>query len=349
MTGPEAASLAPWLRRQLVQLQQQRGHAVLLSGPAGLGQYELALSLARAWLCEAPSAEQGACGRCDSCHAVDVRTHPDLFVLMPETLSIELGWPLDERTQDRIDRKEIKPGKFIRVDATREAVAFTQLTRSRGNTKVVLVYPADRLNIESANTLLKTLEEPPGAVRFVLATEAVHALLPTIRSRCQTHALEWPQQDEAQAWLEAVMQADAGRAGKTPGPADLSTWLRAAGGRPDEALSLARLGLGASAWSGLPRSIVNGDWSAIADWPPARQLDLLQKICHDLMVTGSGGLPRFFLTGDLPAHPGLPSLLGWQKDLQRAAASVEHPYNAGLLQEAWAGRARAALAYTRDQ
>lgn len=349
MSGPDAASLPPWLRRQLIQLQQQRGHAILLSGPAGLGQYELALALARAWLCEAPSAEQGACGRCDSCHAVDVRTHPDLFVLMPETLSIELGWPLDERTQDKIDRKELKPGKFIRVDATREAVAFTQFTRSRGDTKVVLVYPADRLNIESANTLLKTLEEPPGALRFVLATEAAHALLPTIRSRCQTHALEWPQQDEAQAWLESVVKADAGLAGKTIAAADLATWLRAAGGRPDEALALARLGLSASAWGVLPRSVANGDWSAIADWPAARQLDLLQKICHDLMVQASGAVPRFFLPTDLPANPGMAALLSWQKDLQRAAGSVEHPYNAGLLQEAWAGRARAALAYTRVQ
>lgn len=344
MSGPDASSLAPWLRRQLTALQQQRGHAILLSGPAGLGQYELALALARAWLCEAPSAEQGACGRCDSCHAVDVRTHPDLFVLMPETLLIELGWPLDERTQDKIDKKELKPGKFIRVDATREAVAFTQFTRSRGNTKVVLVHPADRLNIESANTLLKTLEEPPGAVRFVLATEAAHALLPTIRSRCQTHALEWPAPHEAMAWLEAVVQGDEAFSGKPPGSADLATWLRAAGGRPDEALALARLGLAAAAWSGLPRAVARGDWSAIADWSAARQLDLLHKICHDLMVTAGGAEPRFFRASELPAAPPLDDLLAWHKDLQRAARSVEHPFNAGLLQEAWAGRARAAIA-----
>ena len=349
MSGPDAASLPPWLRRQLSALQQQRGHAILLSGPAGLGQYALALALARAWLCEAASPEQGACGRCDSCHAVDVRTHPDLFVLMPETLALELGWPLDERTQDKIDRKEIKPGKFIRVDATREAVAFTQFTRSRGDTKVVLVHPADRLNMESANTLLKTLEEPPGAVRFVLATEAAHALLPTLRSRCQTHALEWPAPDEARAWLDAAVQGDEAFTGKPPGSADLATWLRAAGGRPDEALALARLGLPASAWSGLPHSVARGDWSSIADWTPARQLDLLQKICHDLMVMTGGGEPRFFLASELPAAPRLGDLLAWHKDLQLAARSVEHPFNAGLLQEAWAGRARIALAYTHAE
>ena len=83
----------------------------------------------------------------------------------------------------------------------------------------------------------------------------------------------------------------------------LATWLLAAGGRPDEALALARLGLSTSAWAELPRSVARGDWSALADWAPARQLDLLHKICHDLMVVASGGLPRFFPPADLPPPP----------------------------------------------
>ena len=342
----DASRLPPWLRRQLSALQRQRGHAVLLSGPTGLGQYALALALARAWLCEAPSVEQGACGRCGSCHAVDVRTHPDLFVLMPEVLALDLGWPLDEKTQDKIDRKEIKPGKFIRVEATREAVAFTQFTRSRGDTKVVLVYPADRLNVESANTLLKTLEEPPGALRFVLATEAAHTLPATIRSRCQTHTLEWPSADEALTWLQAALPEDGALAGKTFTRDELAIWLRAAGGRPDEALALARLGLPAAGWDRLPRAVAQGDWSALVEWSPARQLDLLQKLCHDLMVLAGGAEPRFFARADLPATPRIDALLPWHKALQQAARTVEHPYNAGLLQEAWASRARAALNFS---
>jgi len=59
-------TLAPWLQRQLNELRQQRGHALLLVGPSGLGQYELALALARSWLCETPT-ERGACGQCGSC------------------------------------------------------------------------------------------------------------------------------------------------------------------------------------------------------------------------------------------------------------------------------------------
>ena len=185
---PVRPPLAPWLQTQLESLLRQRGHAWILGGPSGLGQFELALATAGAWLCEQPT-QHGACNHCTSCHAVDVHTHADLCVLMPETLSLALGWPLDEKTQRDLDEKKRKPSKEIKVDAARDVVTFTQFTRSRGTTKVVLVFPAERMNHITANTLLKTLEEPPGAVKFILATEAAHQLLPTIRSRCIGHTM----------------------------------------------------------------------------------------------------------------------------------------------------------------
>lgn len=311
---------------------------MLLSGPVGLGQYSLGLALAQAWLCETPMVHRSngaACGHCPSCHAIEVRTHPDLCVLMPEILALELGWPLDEKTQDRIERKEIKPGKFIRVDATREAVAFTQVTHSRSAVKVVLVYPADRLNVESANTLLKTLEEPPGDVRFVLVTEAAHSLLPTIRSRCQNHTMQWPDEAEALAWLSTTRPDTK--------PHEWTVWLQAAGGRPDEALALAHLGISVTDWQHLPQAIAAGHWNTLSSWSPARQLDVLQKLCHDLLSAVCGGQPRFFSVNDLPAPPPFQALLNWQKSLQQAARTVEHPYNINLLQEAWAAMSRSAL------
>ena len=124
MTEPSNTALAPWIQRQLGPLLAQRGHAWLLQGPSGLGQYPLALALVRAWLCEAPSAEQGACGHCGSCHAIDVRTHADLCVLMPETEMLALGWPLSEKAQADIDDKKRKPSREIRVEAMRDAVEF---------------------------------------------------------------------------------------------------------------------------------------------------------------------------------------------------------------------------------
>ncbi|MFM2075177.1 MAG: hypothetical protein RJB34_1482 [Pseudomonadota bacterium] len=336
MTQP---SLPPWLQRQLNELRQQRGHALLLAGPSGLGQYDLALALARSWLCETPT-ERGACGHCGSCHAVDVHTHPDLCMLMPETLSLALGWPLDEASQKKIDDKDRKPSKLIRVEATRQAVTFTQFTRSRGDTKVVLVYPAERMNMESANTLLKTLEEPVGSVRFVLATEAAHQLLPTVRSRCLTHQLQWPSETEALPWLMAQgaqsMNAEQARA----------VW-RAAGGRPDDALRWAAMGLSTQTWSQLPQALAHGQAQAMAEWESALQLDVMQKVCHDAMAVASGAEPRFFEVAHLPPKAHLFRLQRWSQELMHAARSVEHPVNAGLRWEAWVSQAQQALSPRR--
>ncbi len=333
------SSLAPWLQAQLEALLAQRGHALLLAGPSGLGQYELALALARAWLCERPGP-QGACGDCESCHAVDVRTHADLCALMPETLSLALGWPLDETAQKEIDDKKRKPSKLIRVEAARGAVSFTQFTRSRGNTKVILVYPAERMNTEAANTLLKTLEEPVGEVRFVLATDAAHQLLPTIRSRCQTHAMVWPDEGHALEWL---MAQDVARGADHE---QARVWLQAAGGRPDDAIAWAASGLQGAAWGDLPRALARGDWALLSEWPPAQQLAVLQKLCHDLMARAAGAPARFFPEDQLPATPRWGALAQWSRELMTAARSVEHPYNAGLMQEAWAARTRQVLAST---
>lgn len=330
--------LPPWLARQLRQLRSQRGHALLLAGPSGLGQYDLALALARAWLCEQPG-EDGACGQCSSCHAIDVRTHAELLVLLPEQLALELDWPLDEKTRDKIEKKEIKPSKWIRVEAARAVVEFAQTTRSRGQTKVVLVYPADRLNVESANTLLKTLEEPAGDLRFVLATEAAHSLLPTIRSRCQAHTLQWPTSEESLAWVKS----------QAPGADDANAraWLRAAGGRPADALTWSRLGLTAAKWAHLPKAIAQADGTALAGLTPAQQLDVLQKCCHDLMAHVTGAPTRFFDATDLPRAHDLARLQAWAHDLLQAGRTVEHPFGAALALEAWLARAVQATATLR--
>ncbi|MFP5466953.1 MAG: DNA polymerase III subunit delta' [Gammaproteobacteria bacterium] len=341
-----ANPMAPWLLRQLQQLRQHRGHALLLAGPSGLGQYELALGLARAWLCEMPG-DDGACGQCPSCHAIDVRTHADLCVLMPETVALDLGWPLDESAQKEIDDKKRKPSKLIRVEAARQAIAFAQMSHARGRGKVVLVYPADRMNIEAANTLLKTLEEPVGEVRFVLATEAAHQLLPTIRSRCQSHLMQWPDTEEAVSWLQQQWARQTGPVSVDPDQAH--TLLRASGGRPADALMLAAQGIRADVWDRLPAAIAQGDWRAMSDWPPARQLDVLHKLCHDLLAMTSGGQPRYFEAASLPGHAHPQRLAAWARELMQATRTVEHPFQPGLLQEAWAARARQVLSrYTKN-
>lgn len=324
-TGP----IAPWIAAQTQALLTQRGHAWLLAGPSGLGQYELALALVRAWLCDHATA-QGACGHCSSCHAIDVRAHADLCVLMPETVMLALNWPLGEKAQDEIDGKKRKASKEIRVDAMRDAVEFAQRTSARGRGKAVLVFPAERMNVYTANALLKTLEEPAGDVKFVLASDAAHQLLPTIRSRCLGHTMTWPDQASALSWLQ-----------EQGVPAHQAVvMLRAAGGRPQDALQFAPI---AGLWPRLPRAVQAGDVSVFKDWTPAQTVDALHKLCHDLLVLRSGAAPRFFEAADLPNPGGWRALSDWAKSLAETMRTVEHPFNAGLMQEALVSQAQLAL------
>ena len=345
------ATLAPWLQTQLQSLLTQRGHAWLLAGPSGLGQFQLALRLAKAWLCEAATSA-GACNVCGSCHAFDVHTHADLAVLVPEVLSLELGWPLDEKTQRDLDEKKRKPSKEIKVEAARGIVSFTQFTRSRGTTKVVLVYPAERMNLITANTLLKTLEEPPGAVKFVLATEAVHQLLPTIRSRCLGHSMVWPDFDEALDWLQAasrLVPGDEKKQSKPVSPSDLKILLHAAGGRPEDALAWVQTGQVATmaqSWQALPKAMAAGNVAALGEFLPSEAVGALQKLCHDVWAVAVGSQPRFFSATDLPVGAGkfsMPALSAWAKELSAAKRTVEHPFNPSLMLEALASRAKIAL------
>lgn len=327
--------LPPWVAQQRDSLLAQRGHAWLLQGPSGLGQYSLAMELVRAWLCDAPTAV-GACGQCASCHAIATQVHTDLFVLMPEVLMLELGWPMGEKAQSDIEDKKRKASKEIRVDAMRDAVEFSQRTSGRGRGKAVLVYPAERMNVITANALLKTLEEPPGDVKFVLATGAAHQLLPTIRSRCMGHNMVWPETAASTAWLQ------------TQGvpAADAPVLLAAAGSRPEDALQWARAGRTAQSWSAIPRAVGQGMLGVFADWAPAQVVDALQKLCHDLLLARVGAAPRFFAASDLPTASHLPHLAAltqWSKDLNATARVVEHPFNAGLLLESLVGRAQNVL------
>ena len=325
-------STAPWIEAQTQRLLDQRGQAWVLQGPSGLGQYELALSLVQAWLCE-HATPQGACGQCPSCHALQVRTHADVCVLMPETSMLDLGWPLSEKAQSDLDDKKRKPSKEIRIDAMRDAVEFAQRTSARGRGKAVLIFPAERMNHVTANALLKTLEEPPGDVRFVLASEAAHQLLPTIRSRCLTHTMDWPEPTVAEQWLQeqGVSAADAG------------ILLRAAGGRPQDALAFAQSGRDPKSWRALPKAMLRGDVSLIRDWMPAQLIDAQQKLCHDLLALHCGASPRFFDASDLPTAKSLPTLSAWGRELAHSSRTSEHPFNSGLMLEALVSQAQKVL------
>ncbi|WKB53304.1 DNA polymerase III subunit delta' [Eleftheria terrae] len=333
MSGAASPGL-PWLQAPLRELlATQRGHAVLLAGPPGIGQFELALALAQAWLCEHPDAAARPCGGCASCTLVQARTHPDLLVLLPEALQEELGWAAAEtESEGKAKAAKAKPSKEIKVEALRRAVEFAQQTSSRGVAKVVLVHPAERMNAISANTLLKTLEEPPGQARFVLSTEAVDALLPTIRSRCQLQRLAPPSEAQAREWLQAQ------------GLAGAEVLLAAAGQLPLAARQLAQQGLDAAAWQQLPARLAGGEVAALAGWSVPLAVETLQKVCHDALCVTVGAQPRYFPAAAFKGlRAGLPALTAWGAELRRVARHEEHAWNAGLMLESLVAQARRAL------
>jgi len=339
--GADDENGLPWLVTPLRRtLETQQAHALLIHGPGGVGQFELALALAQAWLCEAldrPLVDR-PCGRCASCKLHVARSHPDLLVLVPEALRESLGWDLGGNEGDEAgEGGKRKPSKEIRVEAVRAAIAFATTTSARGRGKVVVVHPAERMNDVAANAFLKTLEEPAGDARFLLCSAAPDSLLPTIRSRCQQVALPVPPAADAEAWLARR------------GVAQAAVLLAASGGQPQQALDLAERGIDAGAWLALPRRIAAGDPTALQGWGLAMAVDALQKICHDAAALACGGAPRYFPKERVVGEADLDALLRWSRELARVAAEAEHPWSIDLAVESLVGQGREALKTPRSR
>ena len=338
--GPSSAALPllPWLEMPLREaLASQQAHAIWLHGPAGVGQFDLALALAQAWLCEAQavgSQAARACGACASCRLVLARSHADLMVLVPEALRESLGWNAGDEEEGGgapESSSKRKPSKDIRVEEVRRVVHFAQSTSARGRGKVVVIFPAERMNTVSANALLKTLEEPAGDLRLVLAGSTTDALLPTIRSRCQSLRLAVPAEQLTVDWL-------ASQGVKQP-----EVLLAAAGGQPEEALKWFREGMDGSHWLALPQQLMRGEVGGLAAWPIARVVDMLFKVCHDAMRVACGSDPVYFALASTKFQAAPIALTRWYEELARLAHHAEHPWQAALTIEWLVGQARVAL------
>ncbi len=171
-------------------------HAMLVCGVDGIGIELLAQAMTRYLLCHTP-IEDLACGRCRGCQLYEAGTHPDLKQLSKEEKSA-----------------------FIKVDQVRDCVEFVGKTPHFPHYKVVVIESAETMNINAANALLKSLEEPAGQTIFILVTTRVNAILPTIRSRCQKASLPVPALEDGLAWL---------REEQIDSPEE---WLALAGGAP---------------------------------------------------------------------------------------------------------------------
>ncbi len=212
---PETSEPLPWhmpaAQRLITQLDQGKlPHALLLTGPKFSGKSQLALSLARRLLCGAPK-DVTNCGRCHACNLSATGAHGDFRWVTPEEKS-----------------------RVIKVDQVRDAVQFATRTASFGQRKVIVLQPADTMNLNACNALLKSLEEPAGDTYWLLVCDRPYTLPATIRSRCQIQRLGMPGEDASLAWL-AELTGDAQRAREL---------LRLADGRPLLALQYYRDGGG---------------------------------------------------------------------------------------------------------
>lgn len=201
-------ALLPWHADAWGQLvgMSNLPHAFLLVGPAGIGKRAFAARLAAWLLCLQPRDGQ-ACGSCRSCLLREAGSHPDLFQVGPE-----------------------EEGKQIRIERIRNLIDFINQTAQQGGRKVVLLDPADAMNQNASNALLKTLEEPAQDTFLLLVSDQPGLLLPTVRSRCRHLPLSGPDATSALDWLRESLSGL---------PDDqLALLLALAGGAPLRALQL---------------------------------------------------------------------------------------------------------------
>lgn len=201
-------------------------HGLLITGQPGIAKREFGLALAHALLCETPGANGaiGACGACHNCTLFAAATHPDFHVLTTEREwrdgRLKLVAAYCDRYQDIAARdKRANPSRVIPIDQVRHLIEQFHAHAHTAKRKVALLMPADRMNINAANALLKLLEEPPADSVLILVSATPGYLPATIRSRCFQIAIPPPHADTAREWLRARL-AEGGGGGGDGGDGD---------------------------------------------------------------------------------------------------------------------------------
>ncbi|MBA2778593.1 DNA polymerase III subunit delta' [Billgrantia kenyensis] len=206
---PFPATPLPWqapLWRQFLALHAsgRLPHALLLSGPHGVGKQRFAEALLGYLLCADPG--ETACGECHGCRMLASGYHPDLLRISPE-----------------------EGKRQIRIDPIREVNAFVGQTAQQGGHRVILLSPAEAMNVAAGNALLKSLEEPGARTQFLLLADIPSRMLATIRSRCQHWNLPLPEHEQSIEWLASSLGSRE----------EAEFWFQVSGGLPLLAVELA--------------------------------------------------------------------------------------------------------------
>ena len=358
--------IAPWLNPLWESLDLQNfPNAVLIHGQAGIGKFEFAVELAKALLCESPNTIQSKpCNQCEACHWFDTANHPDFTALVPEThrsllphadYESEDAPKKGKASRDESDNEasEKKEKKNISIDETRNAIEGLSIGSHRGGNRVILIYPLETLRNDSANTLLKSLEEPPPLTVFILIADRLDRVLPTIRSRCRLLSAGRPDRVIGLEWLHLQI---ANISGAKFNEADIESLYDEQGGAPYAVLEslVARhnkdekdeLSSAIQASRQLLQSMSQGSripWLETSEKIHKAQFSFLlatmQRWSSDLQTVTQGGVPRYYpkhisTFQGLSQQVRISKLLQFWKTLVQYRRHENHPLAARVQLEA---------------
>jgi len=289
-----------------------------------------------------------ACQGCTSCHWFEQGTHPDFRLLLSGAQSIEMqessetqasltlkSWTkrIAEEALEEQQKKGKKPSKEISVHQVRSLANLINLSTHQGGHRVVLIYPAETMNTNAANALLKTLEEPPDRMLIILVSHKPQQLLPTIVSRCLTLAAPIPSIEASSAWLQQQKFAN---------PVAM---LARSGFAPLLAARLAEEAIEENEYNLFLQEIrqpAKFDAFTLAEQlqriEPIHVIHWLQQWCYDLGSAKLTGKVRYhpYLTDsvkNLSDNIAILKLLHYQNELIIAKREALHPLNPKLLFE----------------
>lgn len=311
------------------QLRQSMPHALLMHGPAGTGKTAFAECFAQSLLCESRLPDGHPCRSCQPCGWFAQYSHMDYRRVRPEAFEeAEAEDTGAETIESEIagdgGGKVKKASTEIRIAQIRALAGFVNLTTHRQGLRVVLIYPAEALNAESSNALLKMLEEPPPGTVFLLLTENPDNLLPTIVSRCRKFALPMPTHEQSLSWLSEQ------------GIADAEAWLAEQGGAPIAAFEQARAG-GREEMDEFLRQLAKPSADGIfrtaerlQKVPLARLIAWQQRWLYDMFSFRFSGKIRYYPRHErdlaaLAAKMDIPALLQMLKSVNERNRVAEHP------------------------
>ena len=337
-------SVFPWQEEDWSALQNRitrLPHALLFTGPAGMGKRHFVETLAARLLCESPTASGFACDACTACHLRRAGNHPDLFRVVPAS-DEEGGESPTVAEDDKSEKPEKAKSSQILIEQIRTLQGSLTLTGHQSPRRVVILDPVEAMNANTANALLKLLEEPPEGAQFLLISSQPWRILPTVLSRCQRVPLTPPSLSIAETWLK-----EQGKAG--------GALLSLVGGQPLEARRLADSGgedwvttfiqtmktqasqdplRVAATWeTWLKSKEIQGsgfDLYSLVDW--------VLRWVYDLTVLRLGGTVRFFPQEnenlrELARKAGADELFNCYNDVTKMRQVARHPLNARLFLE----------------